>query len=111
VAMDTLDRLVARYGRPAFVKIDVEGFEDQVIAGLSSPVGALSMEFTPEFLNGALRCVDHLCSIAKVQFQISLGESMEFALPDWVEADEVKQRLHRVNRPAFGDLYARFVTS
>ena len=42
----TLDRLIAEHGRPAFIKIDVEGFEDRVLAGLSQPVAALSFEFT-----------------------------------------------------------------
>ncbi len=37
VPMTTLDALIARYGKPAFVKIDVEGFEDEV---LGRPVAA-----------------------------------------------------------------------
>ena len=42
----TLDRLIAQHGVPSFIKIDVEGFEDQVLAGLTHPVPALSFEFT-----------------------------------------------------------------
>ena len=42
----TLDRLIRDHGRPAFVKIDVEGFEDRVLAGSARPVPALSFEFT-----------------------------------------------------------------
>ena len=34
VPCTTLDALVARHGAPAFAKIDVEGFEDTVLAGL-----------------------------------------------------------------------------
>ena len=41
----TPDDLIAQYGTPAFIKIDVEGFEDHVLAGLSRPVRALSFEF------------------------------------------------------------------
>ncbi|HRF81237.1 MAG TPA: FkbM family methyltransferase, partial [Flavobacteriales bacterium] len=33
VPVTTLDRLIDQYGRPAFVKIDVEGFEDEVLVG------------------------------------------------------------------------------
>src|SRR5271157_163822 len=42
VGMTTLDRLIKIFGVPSFVKIDVEGYEFEVLKGLSSPVGALS---------------------------------------------------------------------
>src|SRR4029077_3333722 len=42
VEMTTIDRLVARFGVPAFIKIDVEGAEPDVLAGLTQAVPALS---------------------------------------------------------------------
>ena len=111
VSVDTLDNLIAEYGRPAFIKIDVEGFEEQVVAGLSTPVGAISMEFAPEFLRSTMECVRKLDRIGPVRFQISLGESMEFSLPDWVDAEEIEQALLAVAPTDFGDLYASFDTA
>ncbi len=37
VPVTTLDQLITRYGRPTFCKIDVEGFELEVLQGLSQP--------------------------------------------------------------------------
>lgn len=108
VSIDTLDNLIGQYGCPVFVKIDVEGFEAQVISGLSSSVGAISMEFTPEYMDNTLQCINHLCRIGDVEFQISIGESMEFLLPQWVNPDEIRTVLSEVPAESFGDLYARF---
>jgi FkbM family methyltransferase len=105
--LTTLDQLIATYGIPAFIKIDVEGYESEVIAGLSSPVGALSFEFTPEYKIAAFACIDMLAALGMVVFNYSSGESMEFE-QGWGSREEMKAFLQKItDTRSFGDVYAR----
>jgi FkbM family methyltransferase len=109
VRIDTLDNLIAKYGVPAFIKIDVEGFEDQVLAGLSRPVDALSIEVTPEHLKNTLECINLLSDIGCWEYQFSSGESMKFALDHWVTQEEIARLLNERILNQFGDLYAKCI--
>ena len=113
VPITTLDKLIEKYGRPTLCKIDVEGFEYQVIKGLSQPIEMISFEFTPtpEFISLAIKSIKHLSTIGNVKFNYSFGESMTLALPKWVDARKICNILLYVPRKtAFsGDIYARFI--
>ena len=45
VVVSTLDRLIAAYGRPKYIKIDVEGYELPVIRGSHCAVELISFEY------------------------------------------------------------------
>lgn len=103
----TLDGLVAAHGRPDFVKIDVEGFEDRVLAGLSVPVPALSFEFTTIARPVALRCLDRLAALGPYRFDVSLGEMQALAFGRFVTADAMARHLAALPHAAnSGDVYA-----
>jgi hypothetical protein len=70
--MTTLDRLIEQYGTPSFIKIDVEGFEYQVVKGLTQPVKTLSLEFTPEFIESTFKCIDHLQRLGNIRLNYSM---------------------------------------
>jgi len=113
VETTTLDLLIKEYGQPNFCKIDVEGFEWEVIQGLSQPVNMLSLEFVPEFIDPVLDCVRYLSQLGPAEFNYSLADSMSFALPSWAKADDMidlLQTLPRESQPQ-GDVYVRFVNS
>lgn len=107
VRTTTLDELVQRFGVPAFVKIDVEGYEDAVLAGLSSPVPALSFEFTTIQRDVARRCLDRAEALGLRRFDLSLGETMEWTFGRWAGAEEMAAHVlalpHEANA---GDIYA-----
>ena len=103
----TLDRLIAEHGRPAFIKIDVEGFEDRVLAGLSQPVAALSFEFTTIARKVGQRCLDRLAALGPYRFDVALGESQRLEFERWVNPAEMSAYLRQLPHEAnSGDVYA-----
>ena len=109
VQMTTLDALIDEYGTPAFVKIDVEGFEQQVVQGLSRPVKAMSLEFTPEFLQSTFGCIEHLQELGPICLNYSLGESMQLQLDEWVTPAKMLEILggFQGDISLFGDVYVK----
>jgi hypothetical protein len=112
VPSTTLDALIAAHGVPAFTKIDVEGYEDAVLAGLSRPLPALSFEFTTIERQVALRCLDRLTSLGAYGFDVTLAEGQPLALGRWVSGAEMAEYLlalpHEANA---GDVHGRLLPS
>lgn len=112
VQTTTLDDLISQYGKPSFIKIDVEGFEDHVIKGLSHPVKHISLEFTPEFLEPALNAINHINNLGDVKYNYSLGESMKLYLKKYVTYQEIIEEIkkYKNNINIFGDIYCLTMT-
>lgn len=107
VPVVTLDRLIATFGPPAFIKIDIEGYEDEALRGLTQPVPALSFEFTTIARDVAQRCLEMLMSLGDYRFDVALGESQTLTFGRWITAAEMSKYLELLPHAAnSGDVYA-----
>lgn len=108
VELCTLEQLVAQFGAPAFVKIDVEGYEHAALAGLATRVPALSFEYVPAARDAALACIARLESLGDYAFNWSPGESHALANAGWQDAAGVRRFLEALTpEQGSGDVYAR----
>jgi FkbM family methyltransferase len=107
VPCTTLDALIAEHGLPAFIKIDVEGFEAHVLAGLSQAPPALSFEFTTIQRDVAEACLARLAALGPYRFNVALGESQALAFPEALGAEAMHSHLRDLPHEAnSGDVYA-----
>lgn len=108
VSIVTLDALIKQHGVPAFCKIDTEGYDLEVLNGLTMPIPALSFEFMPPVAGIARGCIGRLSQLAGYAFNWSFGETMVLALDSWVSAADMLTLLdHPPTRYRSGDVYAR----
>lgn len=111
VPVTTLDALIASHGVPAFVKVDVEGFEFQVLAGLSMPLPALSFEFTTITRDAAHNCLERLAALGDYRFDATLGETQQLVFGRWISMADLLRWLQDLPQEAnSGDIYARLHT-
>lgn len=107
VRCTTLDSLIARHGVPALLKIDVEGFEAHVLAGLTRQVPVISFEFTTIQRDVAEACLALLETLGSYRFNVALGESQRLELDEPASAEAMGGYLRGLPHAAnSGDVYA-----
>ena len=111
VPVTTLDKLISKHGAPKFCKIDVEGFEFQVLKGLHQPIQYISLEYcVPELKTNLHDCINYIHGIApSAVFNYSIGESMKWAYDDWKNFEDFQNHMNTSGFDAtdFGDVYVK----
>jgi FkbM family methyltransferase len=111
VELTTLDRLAEKHGIPNFVKIDVEGFEDQVIRGMSFKPDARTFEFNRLLQGVAMKCLGTPMLSSGYDFNYLRG-SMKCASQEWLSAEALAARINTlVGEEQSGDIIARRIAA
>jgi len=106
----TLDTLVTHFGQPAYIKIDVEGYEIEVLRGLSSQPPLLSFEYHDADLQAAYECVDRFLPDSEFNRITNSGwgyhEKLDFK--KWLSRENLKNELSALSKSNIeGDIFVR----
>jgi len=117
VPLTTLDALITEFGTPQFIKIDVEGYEQAVLSGLSMLPRYLSFEYHNEFVSAAIACVRENCFSPAAQFNMTLGnplgwkpQPLKFVLGEWISSEKMVEQLEKgdlLNAGTYGEIFVR----
>jgi FkbM family methyltransferase len=107
----TLERLISTYGRPFYIKIDVEGYEPNVLKGLQTAVPYVSFEVNlPDFKSEGEQCIVRLREIAaNGVFNCAIGDRLMFS--DWMSHDEFAQAFAEIREPSVEVFWRSYVPS
>lgn len=110
VKVVTLDGLIRDHGIPSYIKIDVEGFELEVLSGLSQPVQMLSVEYLPGFLHLTNKVLDRIEQLGDYSFNPVVGEKASFLWDQWQDGEAVRKWLNELPKDGpSGDLFCKVV--
>ena len=108
----TVDSLISEFGLPYYVKIDVEGYELEVLRGLSTQPPLLSFEFHNAFLRAAFECLDLPLFSAGSEYNLIVnstwGYHERFDRPEWISKGELREVLSSYTAgDVQGDIFIR----
>jgi FkbM family methyltransferase len=110
----TLDMAIQYFGRPFYCKIDVEGWELEVLKGLNQPLPLVSLEFAlvEHDIAKTLACLERLNGFGAGEVNITPAEASSFHFAEWDRLERFRRWFpgdlkRTLPRDIYGDLYVR----
>jgi FkbM family methyltransferase len=118
VEIVTLDDLIDKYGVPQYCKIDVEGYETEVLRGLTRPISLISFEYhtgpvreLKSERESAVTCLNYLSTFGNLSINVTNGQHRPFLFNEWVDRnyflDFLTQHLTNLSGFRYGDIFVR----
>lgn len=119
VPVVTLDSAIQHFGCPAFCKIDVEGWELEVLRGLSQPIPLLSFEFHLSDTPQIFACLQRLQQLGAHDINVAPAEKSFFLFHEWIPLEQFVSALPtqlETSLPGqpghqYGDIFVRSAVS
>lgn len=110
VTVKSLESLIKTFGLPNYCKIDVEGYEFDILSQLKSKIPILEFEFTGGFITETIKILS-LLDHENARFNYILNEQLKLQLNDWCTGEEMKKiiqtlPIHRLHGNIFLKNYA-----
>jgi FkbM family methyltransferase len=108
VRLNTLDAMQRQYGTPAFIKIDIEGYEASALRGIHFRPAAIGFEFHSFSVARVRECLSLPVFDLKCCFNLVVGDDWQFVWHDWRDKAAVLNYISSLPATVFGDIYAKF---
>lgn len=97
VSVSTLDVIIKEHFVPDYIKIDVEGYELEVLKGLSHAANFISFEITlPEMKQAAIDCVNEINRIGKYEFVIPDKDNL-LDIKEWFSKEGIVSKIEELS--------------
>ena len=106
ISVSTLDIQIEQHGVPDYCKIDVEGWEYEVLSGLTRPIPLISFEYhaSEKELPKVARILERLQALAPYSCNMKLADTHNFALEAFIPIQEFME-IYEEKAKGFGEGY------
>jgi FkbM family methyltransferase len=101
-----ISNLIRDFGEPDYIKIDVEGFESEVLSGLDRQVPLLSFEYHLSEAQDIKTCLSILERLGKWKYNFISMNDCDFGSSEWVSDTELLDLVHHGAIASRGDVFA-----